>query len=316
MVTVKISETYDLHTETNKMGILGIHTPSTAMIRSVWGDVWDSHKYVKIKKCDITIACASMLPADPLQVGVEAGKIAPQDLFNPILYTATSNESFDRIINRIYSLSGDTVVRENLESGGSGTSSYDAFNVYYSMLAEPGKWRKAMPQSGLRMTNLRPIVYPLLSTYGNGVVTSSGNPDTPANLNRLPNGTMGYTAENYIFRGKPKRMPSIPTIGIYTTSATQGTLNSQPKIPKTYLACIVTPPAKLHTLYYRMRVVWTISFTGLRSALQTDTLSNLDAVGQLTYTNDWEDAKSSLKSETDSVDGDDVSIQKIMTSTR
>ena len=36
MVTVRISETYDLSTKVGKMGIVGIHTPTGSLIDKLW----------------------------------------------------------------------------------------------------------------------------------------------------------------------------------------------------------------------------------------------------------------------------------------
>ncbi|ADB24814.1 ORF9 [Chimpanzee stool associated circular ssDNA virus] len=87
---VKVSETYDLSTQTDKMGFVGIHTPEGKLVYNMWSGLFKNFRKFRYASCDVTMACASMLPADPLQIGVEAGDIAPQDMFNPILYKAVS----------------------------------------------------------------------------------------------------------------------------------------------------------------------------------------------------------------------------------
>ena len=76
MVFVKVSETYDLSTKIGKMGIVGIHTPDSDLITRHYGGFIQNMKFAKFVKCDVAMACASMLPADPLQIGMEAGSIA------------------------------------------------------------------------------------------------------------------------------------------------------------------------------------------------------------------------------------------------
>ena len=156
MVQVRISETYDLSTKLNKMGIVGIHTPRGALIDQMWPGLVLQHKKFRFVKCDVAMACASMLPADPLQIGVEAGAIAPQDMFNPILYKAVSNDSMSQVLQYIV----------QAQQTGSGTSAtgllqgsvasvndpafkadpedsvnIDQFGIYYGLLSDTDGWR-------------------------------------------------------------------------------------------------------------------------------------------------------------------------------
>ena len=101
MVSVKISETYDLSTVIGSLGVIGIHTPSAAAIGRLWSGFQQNYRFMKFTGCDVSMACASMLPADPLQIGTESGDIAPADMFNPILYKAVSNESFENILAKM-----------------------------------------------------------------------------------------------------------------------------------------------------------------------------------------------------------------------
>ena len=65
-VFVKVSETYDLSTKTNKMGMLGIHTPDGKLVYSMWRGLFENFRKMRFVSCDVAMACASMLPADPL----------------------------------------------------------------------------------------------------------------------------------------------------------------------------------------------------------------------------------------------------------
>ena len=128
---VKVSETYDLSTQTDKMGFVGIHTPEGKLVYNMWSGLFKNFRKFRYASCDVTMACASMLPADPLQIGVEAGDIAPQDMFNPILYKAVSNDSMSTLLNRLYvgkaastsAIAKNSVVAQNDEEFG-----YDASN--------------------------------------------------------------------------------------------------------------------------------------------------------------------------------------------
>lgn len=284
MTSVRITETYDLSTRINKIGMIGIHTPSTGTIKQLYPGLWDAHRFIRLKKCDVTLACASMLPADPLQVGTTAGSIAPQDMFNPILYRAVTNESFDMIMGRMASMGSPTNAtghNSNVAPEAFGNLNGSA-NIYYSLLSERG-WKKSMPQTGLSMRGLVPLVYPILNTFGNTV----GPVGTSALTGNVPfvddNGKItssGY--RNCFFRGRPQRMPRIPTKIGNPTANEYGPSDSA--VPNSFVACLIMPPSKLHQLYYRLRVSWTISFEGVRSINEYGSVSDISFTAGEVYT--------------------------------
>lgn len=316
MTAVRITETYDLSTRIGKMGMIGVHTPSTGTIKGLYPGLWDSHRFVRLKKCDVTLACASMLPADPLQIGTEAGSIAPQDMFNPILYRAVTNETFDIIMGRMNTL-GSSATNASGHNIGFSPEIFDelngAANVYYSLLSERG-WRKAMPQSGLSMRNLVPLVYPVLNTFGNqtGPVGGAGL------ANNLPlvddeSVTSLSGNKNPFFRGRAQRMPRIPTkIGNPTANAYAPTDSA---IPNAFVCCLIVPPSKLHELYYRLRVTWTISFEGVRSANEYGSFSDISYNAGYTYLEYApSSSKENMEKDESMVASNDMDMQMIMQS--
>lgn len=346
MVMVRVSETYDLSTKVDKMGLVGIHTPTGPLISKLWGGLIAHYKKFRFVKCDVAMACASMLPADPLQVGVEAGSIAPQDMFNPILYKAVSNDSMSNILAYIQSYRGggaDSVVDKgsvldindaNFTDSG-GTNSYDQFQMYYALLADSDNWRKAMPQSGLVMNGLYPLVYQVVSNYGSA--NSVANPlsgvapsnilDDPEGIIPAPNSkendfSVGIVPN--VFRGPSMRMPAIDTN--YFTGAT-GTAfmqittmdgntmvigDNSGSVPPAYVGLIVLPPARLNQLYYRLKVTWTIEFTGLRTLNDVATWGNLARTGATAYGTDYDVQSASMSAKTAMVDSSSADISKIM----
>lgn len=310
MTTVKISETYDLSTQVDKLALIGIHTPSLAQIQNHWSGLVMNHKFVRLVSCDVMIACASMLPADPLQIGTEAGQIAPQDMFNPILYKAVSNDAFGTIQNKIYANSdfaGDSY-GNNLMSANEGFVDEDAFAVYYGLLSEDGRFRKAMPQNGLEMTGLYPIVHQVVAPYASmntrmdvlRTAPDSLPVDNDSQATDIPYG-------NLPFRGGSLRMPSIPLHN--------GTYQDN-EIPQTYVAAIVMPPAKLHRLYYRMKVIWTVEFSGLCSVNEYRSLLDIASTGRRTYVTDYAEQSAMMSAKTNMVDVKDADITKIMDGTK
>lgn len=282
MPSIRVTTMYDLNTG-NKFGLIGIKTPTYAQIVQRYPGLLQNYKYLKLKRCNVKIACASMLPADPLQVGVTAGKISPADLMNPILYKAVSNDSWNVLVNRIYSAptwSAESAV--GFDDAFSSINQTLSERVYYSLLA--GKeWRKVMPQQGLSVKGLKPLVHSVISAFGQQFkatnvyaempaddlvagVTSAGSPNTVADANT-------------IFRGRAFPMPAIPTVGVSIPSSGGTNVDQVPVIPRTYVMAVIMPPSQLQVMYYRMIVSWEIAFYGLRpvtdysmSALQSDGL--------------------------------------------
>lgn len=274
-VTVKLTEVYDLSTTVDKLGLIAIKTPSATYISSKYSGLWKNFKYVRLGKCDVSVACASHLPADPLQIGQEVGKVAPQDMFNPILYGAVSNESWDYLVSRIYQTGTPFVTRAGgvrFASSAFGGTGFSDWNVYYSLLADE-KFRKAMVQSGLTMKGLRPLVYSILSTSGITSGLSGDNQPTPDGMGEQIGSSnvgsavaLGSSASpqngNTIFKGYPKPMPRVPTLPLGSTLIGG--------IPSSYVGVIIVPPASLNLTYFRLVCSWYVTFEVLRSDGQID----------------------------------------------
>lgn len=296
MVTVRVTQTYDLSTAVNKMGILGIHTPPENLIRRLYGGFLLNYNKFKLDKCDLACACASVQPADPLQVGVQAGDIAPADMFNPILYRACTNDSFNTIINRVYAYgTGNTVQNQSIVTSGNVGS--DAFpnlanqtDVYYALLAEDG-WRKAMPQTGFSMTNVVPLVYNVLSQYGNvHAPTVSNSLEKNVNTTDPSGATVNISSGLQTFlRGNAQPMPALPTGYNFNNDSFSAsdwgtaTRPSESLIPPTWCGVIIMPPASLHILYFRISISWTISFFDPISTTEKFALNSINNTGIMTH---------------------------------
>lgn len=323
--TVRITETYDMKTTVNKVGIVGIHTPQVTQLRKLYPGLLKNHRFFRFVKCDVVGACASVLPADPLQVGVESGKVAPEDMFNPILYKAVTNTSFDTLIARIRSLS-DVSALASVEAGDlfdeAVPSSYD-FNVYYALLSEKGKWRKAMPQSGFVIKGLVPLAHTLVSTFGN-VGANMGNDTALADDGETPisvpdmnipdvNDTFGLDADgskSVYFRGKTVKMPRFPChVKMESTAEIP-----YPAVPTTQVLALILPPARLHEFWYRMRVTWTIRFEDVCSTLDVGSSDAFSEIGAMSHGMNYVPVNSRMSVSADTVDADGVDISKIMES--
>lgn len=315
-----------MSTQTNKLGLVGIHTPKAGSVHSMWAGLFQNYRKFRYVSCDVNMACASMLPADPLQIGTEAGDIAPQDMFNPILYKAVSNDSMSNLLNRLYAGVGGSagsslsVTADNaLDFGYNDSFDVDQFAMYYGLLAENDGWKKAMPQSGLSMRGLKPLTFSMLATQGqpNALSSVTGNARTPG-YNDPATGAIDYPttwASNRFMRGPTVRMPSMPTYCKTTESMDldavdtvqdvagysnyAGTLGQKwavpaksavaPNldVPQCFVAAIVLPPAKLNQLYYRMKVTWTVEFTEPRALTELTNFYGLAVAGVLSYGSDY-----------------------------
>ena len=351
MVIVKVSETYDLSTVPDKMGIIGIHTPDSPLISRNYPGLLMQCKNIRYVSCDVTMACASVLPADPLQIGVEAGAIAPQDMFNPILYKAMGNVGMSQMELRLagldrqeapVSVDGCSLIESQANSL---PADIDNWSVYYGLLANRHGWRTAMPQSGLQMTDLRPIVHHKVYQFGDNQYKLNGNSenvrmDVPSGLDTESKRALTVPIVNEWMIGKSEPMPSFNTTcivpaetstgsGEYVQSLTVSGINhapaisgylpndsyngqpSMPYIPRIYVACIIMPPCKLNRLYYRITVSWSIEFSSIRPISEIMDWHSLEKFGSTVYFSDYVEANT-LNTQTATVDATGMDINKVM----
>lgn len=326
MVVVSLSETYDLSTKVGKVGLLGIHTPGNAALSKLWDGFMKNYRFVRIVGCDVTLACAQTLPADVLQVGEEAGDIAPQDMFNPILYKAVSNDSFNMVLARMYTLGPvnlngiGSVSVGDLSPESLVTTEEDEFNMYYALLSESG-WKKAMPQSGLAMRGLYPIVHQVLTNFGQMNNPSYNTSSYDNDLRKVPLSTDGdaltwnNTYLGKVIKGPSMRYPRMPTMTTIGSTIPEMSYQYTPFV-KTYVGCVVLPPAKSSRLFYRMKIVWHFEFSEPRPNSEIANLTGLAQFGDAEYTSDYAEQSKKFENVGDTIDTNDLAVSKVMTSTR
>lgn len=167
--TASYQEIIDLHTETDKVSVIGIHTPVTATPYSMMQPFFDAFQKYHYDGCNLVMVPAARLPADPSQVSYEAGEqvIDPRDLLNPILWHGCHGESLGAVLNQFYTsgASSSDVIRRSFDSGElneKNTAQIGDIGVfeslYYRALVDK-TWLKAHPQKGFRKSGLRPLVY-------------------------------------------------------------------------------------------------------------------------------------------------------------
>lgn len=317
MVFVKIRETYDLHTIRNAMSIIGIHTPKSDIIKRNYPGLLMQCKAWRPVSCDVRLACASMMPLDVQSVGIAEGDVAPEDVFNPILYKAVSNWSMSQIESFLHVDTPDkTMPSATLDFHG---VSSDDFGVYYGLLSQTNEWKHANPQAGLSMTGLVPLVYNELHTIGTNNPYGLKGDDTIAAIS-------GST-----FRGKPERMPWLETTVFspsevstipekqkpgFDSSVDLQVLNAQTGsvAPTVFCGIVIVPPSRLHQLFYRMVVEWTLEFSQIRPLGQITSLGGLSHLAAMTHYMTYDFSNSKLTD--NSVDlvstSEGMDIKKVM----
>lgn len=218
--TASYQEIIDLHTETDKVSVIGIHTPVTRTPYAMLQPFFDAFQRYHYNGCNLVMVPAARLPADPSQVSYEAGEqvIDPRDLLNPILWHGCHGESLGSVLNQFYTdgSSSSDVIRRFFDSGElneKNTAQVGDIGVfeslYYRALVDK-TWLKAHPQKGFRKSGLRPLVYelstdrqylPNLATVGSGTSPKipksdliAGDPSDNSGLAGISSsGTLGST---------------------------------------------------------------------------------------------------------------------------
>lgn len=346
MVTVSISETYDLHTVVNKMTLIGIHTPKKELIQKMYPGLCLNYKYFRIKSVDVSLSTAQTLPLSPGEIGLDANQIRPQDMMNPILYKAVSNDSWNTLEYRIKGLlnqgfypgyatpplSGDMATVEN----DGVTNVTDEHGVYYALLSNRDGFRVAHPQTGLTMKGLCPIVFQKL--YSDAINTTNNHvmsDITPSIVEKTDN-TIAVVNENKavaVMRGRAVPMPRINTTyltgaGVSTDAQTtnwtangmgNGTplnfQNQMPDVPPVMLGAILLPPTTATTgiLYYRMVCRAYIEFTDVRPITDVTAFSSMETyLSPVVYHSDYANQSKDMDATTEMVDVKNADIEKVM----
>ena len=339
MVFVKVRETYDLHTVQNKMTVIAIHTPKPDIIKANFPGLLMQCKAYRPVSADVRVACASTLPLDPQGVGLAEGDVAPEDLFNPILYKACSNFGMSQIEARINQVANALATGVDVAGQTAGvdvdtlTAGTDEFPIYYGFLSNAHEFRHANPQQGLEMTGLKPLVYEVLYNIGDN---AQGNVTTPASDGPgYPgqDGTKQVLVPRAI-RGNAKPLPFINCTSYNPTGARhpgflvgadvvgQSVQNDEQDVPwiNCVVGAIIVPPSRLHELFYRMVVEWTIEFSAIRPIGEITNWAGLGILGNMTHYQNYsfEATKQVLGVEGDVMDHDqtmvsaNVEIDKVM----
>lgn len=188
-------EIIDLHTESDKVSVIGLHTPQGDTPRKMFGGFFDQFKKFKYFGCSVSLVPAARLPADPSQVSYEGGEaiIDPRDLMNPLMFHGCHGNDMGVILNRLYALNSldarktDSMFMFEEDGDLSGSTDlgdiagFQLEDLYYKALTD-NTWKKAHPQRGFRKSGLRPLVYTMATNMqflANGGLGSNLGIPTP-----------------------------------------------------------------------------------------------------------------------------------------
>lgn len=281
------TETYDLKTVAGKMGIIGVHTPTSSALKKMFKGFFEQYKKVKINSVDIAGVCASAQSLTPGEIGLTEGLTDPRDVLNPILFKACTGENLNLLLDRIYGTTGsDFGSMHRIE-----TADTDDINAYYTMLADDS-FRKFHPQGGVRVSDLKPFVHHVTTTqpfkWQNAYapnpsprIGNSGNQGANTVDGSIQatgfggsNGDTGANPSIFVTAGL-EPMPWLET----TYESTITDISQTPEatvpatvlassIPKCYCGVFILPPCILQPLYFRWSFMWHISFKDFRPAYE------------------------------------------------
>lgn len=298
-------EIIDLHTESDTVSVLGIHTPVGSTPRKMFPGFFTQFKKFKYLGCSISLVPAARLPADPLQVSYEPGEptIDPRDMLNPIMFHGCHGNDLGAVLNKLYgdgnpisdSVDLDNVVRAS-ETTWNDLGALE--NLYYKALTD-NSWRKAHPQRGFRKSGLRPLVYSLaanrqiapgslgdvLEFNEDGDLEAVGGDPMQTLTGGVGGAPIHYNVKNNLQLFTPRLTglgwldtrnvmvsPAdliLPTGSGVTADdsmiAFNESITSDVELPLIYMGLILMPPAYKQEQYYRMIINHSFAFKGFRS---------------------------------------------------
>lgn len=310
-VVCSYEEIIDLHTESDHVTCLGIHTPTGDTPRRMFKGFFDQYKKYKYLGCSMKLVPAARLPADPMHVSTEAGDliISPRDLMNPILFHGCHGDDLGVILNTLYGAQDvmDSVSAIDVMVGDAGddikTGFYEILErLYYRALTDK-TWKKASVSRGFRKDNLHPLVYSL-ATNRQIMPGSKGDAvnfeindfmavrerDPTMDLDAQGVGVFNFDMKNNLQMFTPRLtslgwmdtrnvLTALPTdFGINVNTLVedlQGPMAEQinyAELPKLFMGCVLLPPAYLTEQYFRLIINHRFAFKNFRGISFTPTV--------------------------------------------
>lgn len=287
-------EIYDLSTKPGTLSVIGIHTPTGNkpynMLQGFFRQ-FKKYKYNGITK--MVLQPAAQLPADPLQVSLEAGEnLDPRDLLNPIMFHGAHGTDINAALNVVYKKQGynfstnstDTIdlsMFANVE--GEVFDSVVVENMYYSALSDPS-FRKYGVQEVIQLGPLVPLVHRVNSNMYFGpnindpreIFVNSGSTVPNAGINvanfvdQVWDGSSNVTSQSYgtafgstnLFTNGMTELSWMPTRSNVASGGARENPNLEvTALPKLYMGVLILPPSYNQRLFYRCVITHSFSFS-------------------------------------------------------
>lgn len=278
----KYQEIYDVNTVSNKVSLIGIHTPTGAKPRKMLAGFFTQFRKYKYVGCSVVGTPAQRLGLNLAQLSTAAGQsqVNPKDVFNPALVRGCHGDNLNAALNSIY--------KGSFQNEGS-SMGMDQFtdsvvpvdisweSMYYRMLQDPS-FKKFSLSSGIKLKGLHPMIYNVASNHqilpnedsANVGLLVNGSPDDSElgfsndTFGRVPNGAgsgVGITPQ--FMTNRLQSLGWMDTRQVINSRFSTSANNTQPAftvLPKIFMACIVLPPALSDSVVTSMRFVITHYF--------------------------------------------------------
>lgn len=275
----KYQEIYDVNTVSNKVSIIGIHTPTGAKPRQMLSGFFTQFRKYKYNGCSVVATPAQRLGLNLAQISTEAGasSVNPKDIFNPALVRGCHGDNLNGALNSIYrggfTDEGSSLGMDQPADNVVPTGNLTWEQMYYRMLQDPS-FKKFSLSSGIKLSGLHPMIYNVASDKQmmpheanadvgklmydatapgfqfNGAITGSvASPDG-----------QGVVASNpQFFTNRLQSLGWLDTRQIINSSANSAS-PAYTTLPKIFMACIILPMAKSDAVVTSMRFVVTHYF--------------------------------------------------------
>lgn len=272
----KYQEIYDVNTVSNKVSLIGIHTPTGAKPRKMLAGFFTQFRKYKYVGCSVIGTPAQRLGLNLAQLSTAAGnsQVNPKDVFNPALVRGCHGDNLNAALNSIYKGSfqnegsslgmdqfTDSVVPVDI--------SWDA--MYYRMLQDPS-FKKFSLSSGIKLKGLHPMVYNVASQHQIAPNETHSNIGEFVPDNDGDGSPLGFNSYTYgvVANGAGSTANVLPTfitnrlqsLGWLDTKQVLngGATTAFTTLPKIFMACIILPPALSDSVVTSMRFVITHYF--------------------------------------------------------
>lgn len=271
-------EIYDVNTVSNKVSIIGIHTPVGAKPRQMLSGFFTQYRKYKYVGCSVVGTPAQRLGLNLAQLSTEGGasSVNPKDVFNPALVRGCHGDNLNAALNSIYKGSfqneGSSLGKDDIADTVVPAGSISWEQMYYRMLQDPS-FKKFNLASGIKLTGLHPMVYNVASNHQ--IMPQQGT----ANVGKLvPDNdnldiVFADSTKGAVSNGSGVATPFYPQLMTNRLQSlgwldTRQILNSNVEavnpaytvLPKIFMACIVLPMAKSDSVVTSMRFVITHHF--------------------------------------------------------